>query len=97
MDNINTSVSALTIADATLKELKENICAVISKHEVAIKDQFDGIDTDFQNILLEYLEDLLSFKNSVVEFETINNKVIQERITRISEYSATAYKRRDIM
>ena len=83
MDNIKTSVSALSNAN-------------VSKHEAAIKKQFDGIDADFQNVLSEYLEDLLSFKNSVVEFEVENSKAIRDRMTRIAEYSATVYKPRNI-
>jgi len=97
MDKIKTSDGALVTADAALRELKENICGSVAKYEAAIKDQFDGIDIDFQNILLEYIEDLLSLQNSVVEFESANRQAIRDRKTRISEYSATAYKRRNIM
>jgi hypothetical protein len=96
MDKINVTDAALATADATLKNLKDNICATVSKHETVVKDQFDGIDIDLQNALLEYLEELISFKNKVVEFETANSKAIRDRITRISEYSATSYKRRNI-
>jgi hypothetical protein len=96
MERINTSDNALAIADAIIRELKENVCAVVSKHEATIKEQFDGIDVDFQNELLEYLEFLISFKNGVIEFETANSAALRDRITKISDYSSTVYKRRNI-
>lgn len=96
MDKIETSVEALTTADAILKELSDSIRAVVMTNDTAIKNQFNGIDADLQTALSEYLNDLMSLSRNVVELETANRNAIRERINRASEYSATAYQRRNI-
>ena len=96
MDKIETSVDALSTADAILKELSDNIRAVVMTNDTAIKNQFNGVDADLQAALSEYLDDLISLRRTVVELETANRNAIRERINRVSEYSATAYQRRNI-
>lgn len=96
MDKIETSVAALTTADAILKELSDNIRAVVMTNDTAIKNQFNGIDADLQEALSEYLNDLVSLSRNVVELEMAHRNAIRERTNRVSEYSATAYQRRNI-
>jgi low affinity Fe/Cu permease len=96
MDKIETSVDALSTADAILKELSDNIRAVVMTNDTAIKNQFNGVDADLQAALSEYLDDLISLSRTVVELETANRNAIRERINRVSEYSGTAYQRRNI-
>ena len=97
MDKIHTSAAALTNADKTLKELRDNISAIISKYEATIQNQFGGIDADYQNELMAYFEDLQSLKKILIEFEAGNSKAIRDRLKRMSEYTATAYKKRNIL
>ena len=97
MDKIHTSVSQLTSADKTLKELRDNITTVISKYETIIQNQFSGIDLDYQKELMAYFEDLHELRQSLVEFEASNSKAITDRLRRISEYTAAAYKQRNIL
>lgn len=97
MDQIKTGMDALTVANTTLKELREYICTTISHHDQAIRNHIGGLDADFQKVYLEYLESLQAFQSSVVEFETENSKAIQDRIARLSEYTSAAYRPRNIL
>ena len=49
-----------------------------------------------KNDLIEYLNQLELFENKLLSFKSENSRAIYERITRISEYSETAYKARNI-
>lgn len=96
MDKIGVSVEALSTAEAILKDLGDNISAFVTKSSSAIKEQFNGIDADLRATIEDYLEILSSLSRHVVELEDVNRNAIRDRVNRISEYSATIYKKRNI-
>lgn len=97
MDKIKVSVGALTTAENALRELSDNICSTIDKCKSDIEKEFYGIDDNLQNDLFEYFDDLDSLKKSILTFKTETHLAISARLNLISEYSATAYKQRDIL
>lgn len=96
MDRVKVNAGALISADNALNELTNNICATITKCKSDIKNEFVGIDNDLQKDLLEYLDKFDSLERNISNFNAENSRAIHERIARISEYSATAYKPRNI-
>ena len=96
MDRIEVSTNALILADNVLKELTDSISITIAQCKSKIKDEFHGIDINLQNDLIEYLNQLELFENKLLSFKSENSRAIYERITRISEYSETTYKARNI-
>ena len=97
MDKVKVSVEALQSAEKTLREMEERIGTIVFQHESKIKDNFDGIDENLQKGLVEHIEALKKLRALVSAFEETNKKAIHDRISRISEYSNTSYRKRNLM
>lgn len=96
MDKVKVNIDSLNAANTALKELLENLSGAISKCATDLKNNFNGIDDSYKKDITEYIAKLNSFQHDLATFESENNKAIKERITRISDYSKTTYKRRNI-
>lgn len=96
MDKINVNTEALNTANKAIRDLNEHLAAVISKCEAELKKEFSGIDDNFKKYLTDYIDILHSYKNDVEVFEGENTTALMDRLTRLSEYSKTLYKRRSV-
>ena len=96
MDNIKVNTDALNSAITSMKDFKEQLSSVVSKCETALKNEFNGIDNNFKKDLTDYIDKLQTVQKEVELFESENTAALKDRITRISEYSKTSYKKRNI-
>lgn len=96
MDKIKVNTDALNKATLAIKDFKEQIIGAISKCETALKNEFGGIDDSFKKDLTDYIDKLHSLKNDIEAFETENAAAIKDRISRLSDYSKTSYRKRNI-
>lgn len=96
MEKIKVNTDALNTAAMAIKDFKEQLSSAISKCETALKNEFNGIDDNFKKDLADYIDKLHSLKNDVELFESENTAAIKDRITRVSDYSKTSYKKRNI-
>lgn len=97
MDEIYTSAEALRKADKTLRVFNERLAHVLLNSEARIREQFDGIDTNYQNELVAYFEELRSLQKQMGQFEAHNSEAIRDRLNKLSEYTATTYVQRNIL
>ena len=88
MDNIKVNTDALNSAITSMKDFKEQLSGVVSK--------CNGIDNNFKKDLTDYIDKLQTIQKEVELFESENTAALKDRITRISEYSKTSYKKRNI-
>lgn len=96
MDKIKVNTDALQTAALAIKDFKEQMIGALSKCESALKNEFGGIDDSFKKDLTEYIDKLHSLKNDIEAFEAENTAAIKDRIARLSDYSNTSYRKRNI-
>lgn len=97
MDRARTNIETLTRCRAILKQLQEEVSEVILNSSSKFKENFPGVDENYQKDLTVYMEYLVSLQVVLGTFVDENDKALEERIRNIIAYNQTAYRPRNII
>lgn len=97
MDRARTNTETLTRCRAILKQLQEEVSEAILNSSSKFKENFTGVDENYQKDLTVYMEYLASLQVALSTFVDENDKALEERIRNIIAYNQTAYRPRNII
>ena len=97
MDRARTNIETLTRCRAILKQLQEEVAEAILNSSSKFKENFPGVDENYQKDLTIYIEYLESLQVALSTFVDENDKALEDRISNIIAYNQTAYKPRNII
>ena len=97
MDRARTNIETLTRCRAILKQLQEEVAEAILNSSSKFKENFPGVDENYQKDLTIYMEYLESLQVALSTFVDENDKALEDRISNIIAYNQTAYRPRNII
>lgn len=97
MDRARTNIETLTRCRAILKQLQEEVAEAILNSSSKFKENFPGVDENYQKDLTIYIEYLESLQVALSTFVDENDKALEDRISNIIAYNQTAYRPRNII
>jgi len=97
MDRARTNIETLTRCRAILKQLQEEVSGAILNSSSKFKENFPGVDENYQRDLTIYMEYLESLQLALSTFVDENDKALEDRIRNITAYNQTAYRKRNIL
>ena len=97
MDRARTNIETLTRCRAILRQLQEEVAEAILNSSSKFKENFPGVDENYQKDLTIYMEYLESLQVALSTFVDENDKALEDRISNIIAYNQTAYKPRNII
>ena len=97
MDRARTNIETLTRCRAILKQLQEEVVGAILNSSSKFKENFPGVDENYQKDLTIYIEYLESLQVALSTFVDENDKALEDRISNIIAYNQTAYRPRNII